>query len=926
MSEIPPVVDLPRRLLEVAEELALEVRPGMARGTFTLDSSLQDDLGIDSLARVELLLRIEKAFRRAVPESAAMGAETLRDLLRALESGAPAGEGAAATSVEQAAGPMPEAPVAAWTLVEALRYHATHHGDRVHITLLEEGDRAQSITYSDLWRESGEIAAGLARRGIRPGRPVAIMMQTCRDYFACFFGALRAGGVPVPLYPPAKATQIEEHVKRQSGILNSCEAAILIASEETKRPAALVKSLSPSLQDVVAPADLRVPGAEPESPALLPGDTAMLQYTSGSTGDPKGVTLSHANLLANIRAMKLASNIGPSDTFVSWLPLYHDMGLIGAWLGSLYTGARAVLMSPMLFLARPQRWLKTMSREKGTVTAAPNFAYDLCANRLPEGDLETLDLSSWRLAFNGAEAVHADTLERFSERFAKRGFRRECMTPVYGLAENCLGVSFPPPGRGPRFDRVRRDDLLRNRRAVPAEPGDPTALTFVGCGRPLDRMEVRIVDATGREAGEREHGRLQFRGPSATGGYYRNPEATRKLFDGDWLDSGDLAYVADGEIFPAGRAKDLIIKGGRNIIPTEIEEAVSGVKGVRRGCVAVFGVHDQRSGTERVVIVAESAQRTPDERAALQKAITEAVSPLLDGPPDEIVLAPPRSVPKTPSGKIRRSASKDMYERGAFHREPPGRTAQMVHIVLAAVAPEAKRLFASARHRLYALWCWLVFVTIGFPCWLTTVLAPTLRSRRAVLKTWIRLVFALMRIPLRVRGLDRLPSDPVVLAPNHQSYLDALLLTAVLPPRFGFVVKRELSRNPILAPLLKRVGAVFVERFDPSVSIQDTEGVVAALRAGRSLVIFPEGTFRREPGLQPFRMGAFVASSQAGVPIVPVAIRGARDVMRDKTWAPRRGPIAVAAGEALKPEGSDWGAAVKLRDKVREALAEVAGR
>ncbi|MEK7468560.1 MAG: AMP-binding protein [Planctomycetota bacterium] len=919
IAPLSPQRTTAEQLLDLAEELALEVRPGLTHGTLTLDSSLQNDLGIDSLARVELLLRIEKAFRTAVPESAAMAAETLRDLLRALESGRPAGESAPAT-VAAPAERLPAMPVTASTLVEALEWYARHHRDRVHITLVEEGDHTQSITYGQLWDEAGEIAAGLRARDLQPAQPVALMLQTCREYFQSFFGVLRAGGIPVPLYPPAKATQIEEHVKRQAGILNSCLAAMLISSEEAKRPAALVKSLAPSLRDVVTPAELRVAGASPETPPLRPGDTALLQYTSGSTGAPKGVTLSHANLLANIRAMQAASGICSTDVFISWLPLYHDMGLIGAWLGSLYSGARAVLMSPMLFLARPPRWLKTMTRERGTITAAPNFAYDLCAAKLPDHDVEALDLSAWRLAFNGAEAVHPDTLENFIARFAKQGFRREAMTPVYGLAENCLGVTFPPPGRGPRLDRVRRDDLLHRRRATPAEAGDPSALTFVGCGRPLANMEVRIVDEHGREAGEREHGRLQFRGPSATGGYFRNPEATRKLFDGDWLDSGDLAYIADGEVFPAGRAKDLIIKGGRNIIPTEIEEAVTVLPGVRRGCVAVIGVHDPKSGTERIVVIAETALKADDERAALQKAIADAVTPLLEGPPDEIVLASPRTVPKTPSGKIRRGAARELYEKGAFHREPPGAAAQMFHILLAAMIPEIRRFARAGLARLYAAWSWIVFLTVVPPAWLTTVLGPTLSFRRAVLRLWMKLVFRLLFIPVRASGLDRLPPDPVILAPNHQSYMDALLMTAALPPRFGFVVKRELSRNLVLAPLLKRLGAVFVERFDPEQSVQDTEGVAAALRAGKSLVIFPEGTFRREPGLLPFRMGAFVTAAQTGTGIVPVVVRGTRDVLRDKTWAPRRGVVSVTAREVVKPASKDWAEAVRLRDEVRRVL------
>ena len=918
-----PAPDAARSLLQLAEDLALELRPGLKRGSLTLDSSLQQDLGIDSLARVELLLRIERFFKASLPDERAQAAETLRDLLKALEEAKPGSvaAGAAAPAPAEAT----TEPVGAGTLIEVLEWHAGRTPDRVHITLLDEGDRVESITYADLLREGGEIAAGLRARDLEPAQPVALMLQTCRDYFRSFVGILLAGGIPVPLYPPARIQKIEEHVRRQAGILNSTRAPLMITSEEVKRPAGLVRALAPGLREVVTAADLRIPGGRADRLALKPGDTALLQYTSGSTGDPKGVTLSHANLLANLRAMLRTAKIDSRDVFVSWLPLYHDMGLIGAWLGALYTGLRTVLMSPLMFLSHPQRWLNTISRERGTVSAAPNFAYDLCATRLPDAHLEGLDLSSWRLAFNGAEAVHPETLERFATRFAPYGFHRESMTPVYGLAENCLGVTFPPPGRGPVTDRVDRDQLLRHHRAVPAAPDDPHALTFVACGHPIPGHEVRIVDDAGRECGDREHGRLQFRGPSATGGYYRNPEATRRLFDGDWLNSGDHAYSVGGEIYPAGRAKDLIIKGGRNIIPTEIEEAVSAVKGVRRGCVAVFGSPDPKAGTERVIVVAETAVAGDAARADLQKQISEAASVLLEGPPDEVVLASPRTVPKTPSGKTRRSAAREMYQRGDFARAAPGVVRQMLHLALSAVGPELRRFGRILSSNLYGAWAWIVFAFVSPLVVLTVVPLPGLGNRRALLRAWMRFTFRLLGIRLTVTGLNRVPAGPCILAPNHSSYIDALVTAAAFPPRFGFVVKRELTRNPILNPLLLRLGAVFVERFDPEQSLADTASVVTAVKSGDSMIIFPEGTFRRAPGLLPFKMGAFVTACQNAVPLLPVAIRGSRSVLRDKSWMPRRLPISVEIGEPIVPSGSDWAAAVKLREATRAEIQKGCG-
>ena len=279
-------------------------------------------------------------------------------------------------------------------------------------------------------------------------------------------------------------------------------------------------------------------------------DIAFLQYTSGSTGDPKGVTLTHANLLANIHSIVSGLDVQPEDVAVSWLPLYHDMGLIGAWFVPLVSGNPVVVMSPLAFLSRPERWLWAIHRHRGTISPAPNFAYELCVRKIADKDLQGLDLSCWRAALNGAEPVRADTIEKFAARFAAYGFRREALLPVYGLAEASLAVSVPKIGSGYKVDRMVRETFESEGRAVPAGPGDPAPLEFVNAGRPLPNVEVRIVTSDGREAGERAEGRLWFRSPSATSGYYHNPSATRELIREDgWLDSGDLAYLADGEIY-----------------------------------------------------------------------------------------------------------------------------------------------------------------------------------------------------------------------------------------------------------------------------------------------------------------------------------------------------------------------------------------
>ncbi|NJM10702.1 MAG: fatty acyl-AMP ligase [Synechococcaceae cyanobacterium SM1_2_3] len=345
------------------------------------------------------------------------------------------------------------------------------------------------------------------------------------------------------------ANQIEEHLRRHARLLGNAQAVALITVPEAKLVARLLQAQVEGLQHVVTVTELQQTTSTWSETPVQGSDLAFLQYTSGSTGDPKGVMLTHANLLANLRAMGSRVEARSDDVFVSWLPLYHDMGLIGACLGSLYYAFPLAVMSPLSFLARPARWLWAIHHQRGTLSAAPNFAYELCARAIQDREIEGLDLRSWRLAFNGAEPVNPATLERFIARFSPYGFRPEAMTPVYGLAECAVGLALPLPNRGPVIDRVQRDRFMATGQAAPTAGGDVTALLFPACGQPLTQHQIRIVDEQGRELPDRQEGKVEFKGPSATTGYYRNSEATRRLFPhgDDWLDSGDRGYLAGGE-------------------------------------------------------------------------------------------------------------------------------------------------------------------------------------------------------------------------------------------------------------------------------------------------------------------------------------------------------------------------------------------
>jgi acyl carrier protein len=911
------------QVLAVVQAVAREARPHLEHHV-TLDSSLEKELGLDSLARVELVLRLERAFATSLPERALADAETPRDLLRFLLSSAGQAPRAAETSVASLAQSTDvRPPREAQTLAEALEYHVERQPERLTVHLYEEG-RETPITYRQLYEGALGYAARLAAAGLQPGQMAAIMLPTCKEYLFSFYGVLLAGGVPVPLYPPARLTTIEDHMTRHVGILKNAGATLMITIPEAKALAYLLRAQVESLNSVLVPADLQGGGAFAPVRAK-PGDIGFLQYTSGSTGSPKGVVLTHANLLANVRAMGQAARAGADDVFVSWLPLYHDMGLIGGCFATMYLGFPVVLMSPLAFLSHPGAWLRAIHRHRGTISGGPNFCYELCLRRIADEEMEGIDLSSWRFAFNGAEPVSPETMAAFTERFERWGLRSNAMAPVYGLAECSVGLAFTPPGEPWRVDALDRERMAATGEAVPASPGDPAPLKVVGCGRALEEHDLRVVDAAGFELPENQEGALQFRGPSATSGYYRNPAATKELFQGEWLNTGDRAYLREGVLYLTGREKDIIIRGGRNLSPYELEQAVGDLAGVRRGCVAVFGSRDPVSGTERVVVLAEMKERDPARQHDVKRMINELAVDLLGAPADDIVLAPPATVPKTSSGKIRRVAAREFYERGPSAVKPQAVWLQFARLILAGAAPQLRRTWRAAKGLAFALRAYVAFGLV-FPFVLLAALPGQARLGWRVGGAAARLFFRAAGIPLVVRGGEGVPAGPVVVAANHTSYLDAVALIAALGPRVhAFVAKREFEANPLMRLLLGGFGTLYVERFDVQKSAEHADVLVAAARAGRSLIVFPEGTLTRNTGLMAFRAGAFQVAAQAAVPVVPVALRGVRSVLRDGTWYARRAPIGVTVCAPIDPDGDDWAAALRLRDRVRAAILKHCG-
>ncbi|HEY9857312.1 MAG TPA: 1-acyl-sn-glycerol-3-phosphate acyltransferase, partial [Stenomitos sp.] len=396
-------------------------------------------------------------------------------------------------------------------------------------------------------------------------------------------------------------------------------------------------------------------------------------------------------------------------------------------------------------------------------------------------------------------------------------------------------------------------------------------------------------------------------------------------FHDSWLDSGDLAYFAKGDVYVTGRVKDVIIRGGRHLFPYELEEAIGDLPGIRKGCVAVIGTQGPVTGTERLVVIAETREQDPDERRRLVKRINAATLGLLGEPPDEVVLAPPHAVLKTSSGKIRHSAIRELYERGEL---VSGRAVwlQVLRLGISGLGPGIRRSLRSLGEVLYSLYAWLVFGLISPIGWLLAVSLPRLSWRRGIVRALARVLARLLGLRIRVHGAEHLAGcPPCVLVANHASYFDALVLAATMPLEVTYVPKREFTRHALTRIFFDRLGARYVARVDPRQAVEDAKRLSEVVRQGESLFVFPEGGFIRETGLRPFHMGAFLVAAEQGVPVVPTSLRGTRSLLRARSRFVRRGIVYLTISPPLVPEGRDLAAAVKLRDASFEAVLRHSG-
>ena len=555
------------------------------------------------------------------------------------------------------------------TLVEVLRWRALHEPSRRALIFLQDGEKEEAhFTYRELDARARSIAAQLQSLGMA-GERALLLFPSGLEFIAAFMGCLYAGAVAVPANPPRG----NRNLHRLRGIMDDAQAKLALTT------AAMLARLDPLLGEAgldvipwMATGDMQAPAGSWQDPVVGRDTVALLQYTSGSISRPKGVMVSHGNLLSNARMIRQAFGQSRQTTIVSWLPLFHDMGLIGNVLQGIYLGAECVLMPPEMFLMKPVRWLQAISRYGARNSGGPNFAYELCAQRVTAEQRASLDLSAWELAFIGAEPVRAGTLERFAEAFAPCGFRAEAFYPCYGLAEATLFVSGGCKGTG-FTSRQFSTRAMERHKVVEVNSGE--ARTLVSCGRNWQELQVAIVDpdTTTRCAMDRV-GEIWISAPSVAQGYWNLPEETERTFrarlpngnEETYLRTGDLGFFHEDRLFIAGRLKDLIIVAGRNHHPADIEQtAAASHPAVQTDGCAAFSVEE--GGEERLVIVAECSrtQRSADHSAVVQ-AIRQAVAEQHDLGVLAVVFLKPSGIPRTSSGKIRRQACRELFLAGTL--------------------------------------------------------------------------------------------------------------------------------------------------------------------------------------------------------------------------------------------------------------------
>ncbi|WP_257455363.1 fatty acyl-AMP ligase [Archangium lipolyticum] len=537
-------------------------------------------------------------------------------------------------------------------------------------------EQTRLITFPELAEQTAARAGALQAAGLKQGERIAIILPENDEFILTFLGAIRVGIIPVPIYPMHGLGQLDGYLENVRHIVRRSGAAAVVTNAKIKLLLGTVQGQCESVRGIISVESLADAAAPMQPRQVNLDDAAFLQFTSGSTSNPKGVTVTHRNLAANIRCfMEEGFRVTSEDVGVSWLPLFHDMGLIGFLLGPLFYQRPVAFIPPLNFLQRPLMWLEALSKYRASISCAPNFAFALAVKRIPEAQRQGLDLSAWRIAGCGGEPIRAEVLRRFATAFAPQGFRAEALLPMYGMAESSLAITLGRPGGGLPSTPVDHTRLSEERVALPPRQLEG-ALEIVACGKPFTGHKLSIFDLTDETSAsplpDGHIGEIRIAGPSVMKEYWGDPEATAQVFAGEYLRTGDLGFILNGELHVCGRLKEMIILNGRNYFPQDIEHVATTVPGVRKGNLVAFGTHeasDAGEGLERIVLAVEIADPASFDPLAVVRTVQASLGVALH----EVVVLQPGQLPKTSSGKLQRTKTRELYERGELHERQSAR-------------------------------------------------------------------------------------------------------------------------------------------------------------------------------------------------------------------------------------------------------------
>jgi len=553
------------------------------------------------------------------------------------------------------------------TLTGLLRRAAGH--PEVGLRILDRQGAERWLPWPAVHDRARRMAGGLRKLGVRRGDRVALVFPTSPTFFDALFGVLLVGAIPVPLYPPVRLGRLEEYGQRTSRMLSSAGVRLVLADPRVRRLLGEAVALARPPLGCLVPADVE---SEPwDGEDVSPGDVALIQFSSGTTREPRGVALSHRAVVAQAVTLNRfwPDTAAVTHSGVSWLPLYHDMGLIGCVFPALERPGTLTLLPPEVFVASPATWLRAISTYRATISPAPNFAYSHCLRRVTDADMAGVDLSSWQVALNGAECVVPDVARSFQRRFAAWGFRAEALTPVYGLSEASLAVTFSDPGRpfvSRRFDRAR----LAAQAGPMRESPDGREIVSVGC--PIPGVALRIVDAARQPVPPAHIGEVECRGPSIMEGYVGDQGATSEALRDGWLRTGDLGFLFEGELCLTGRAKDMLLLRGRNYAPEEVEHGVAGVEGARPGAAVAATWLPEGADGEQLLVLVEAVRGAPaSEFGRIARECEARILAATGLSADRVAVLPAGSLPRTSSGKLRRQAALAQHLAGTLGPPAP---------------------------------------------------------------------------------------------------------------------------------------------------------------------------------------------------------------------------------------------------------------